>query len=120
VAIRTSTTSQAGSSDGPMAFRCARRRGAWIRVLARHSSASSSYSAAKHGVALAGAVARGTLTVGENEIVRAQGSVLSWLVKWPEPGAAPCAAVDLVYQNLLHGGLHRDDRGRDGPDGRDL
>jgi hypothetical protein len=60
----------------------------WVRLFARHFLDSSSYNAAKHGMALGGGAARGTLTVEEKEIVRAQGSVVSWLAKWPETGAS--------------------------------
>jgi hypothetical protein len=60
----------------------------WVRVFAQHFLDSSSYNAAKHGMALAGGAARGTITVEEKEILRAQGSVVSWLAKWPELTAA--------------------------------
>jgi hypothetical protein len=58
----------------------------WVRVFAQHFLDSSSYNAAKHGMALAGGAARGTITIDDKEIVRAQGPVVSWLAKWPNPG----------------------------------
>ena len=60
----------------------------WVRVFAQHFLDSSSYNAAKHGMALAGGAGRGTITVEEKEILRAQGAVVSWLAKWPELTAA--------------------------------
>jgi hypothetical protein len=59
---------------------------AWIRLFAQHFLDSSSYNAAKHGMALGGGAARGTVAIEDQEIVRAQGPIVSWLAKWPNPG----------------------------------
>lgn len=59
---------------------------AWIRLFAQHFLDSSPYNAAKHGMALAGGAARGTVAIEDQEIVRAQGPIVSWLAKLPNPG----------------------------------
>ena len=59
---------------------------AWVRLFAQHFLDASSYNAAKHGMALAGGAARGTVAIEDQEIVRAEGPIVSWLAKWPNPG----------------------------------
>ncbi len=59
----------------------------WIRLFAQHFLDASSYNAAKHGMALAGGAAIGTVTIEDHEVVRAQGPIVSWLAKWPNRDA---------------------------------
>ena len=60
----------------------------WIRLFGQHFLDSSSYNAAKHGMALAGGAVRGRVAIDDKEIVRAEGPVVSWLARWPDSGAS--------------------------------